>query len=70
MTPSELKQTRQALNLTQAQLAAQLQVGRNTVARWEMGEVPISRVTELAIRYLVALAHSSSSLGRRSVSAD
>ena len=52
MTPQELRSTRERLGFTQAQLAAELDVQPNTVARWERGELPISRVTEFAVRYL------------------
>ncbi|MBS1794392.1 MAG: helix-turn-helix domain-containing protein [Acidobacteria bacterium] len=39
MQPEEIKQKRIALNLTQSQLAERFGVERNTVARWERGEV-------------------------------
>lgn len=41
MTPTELKQLRALLGWTQARLAQELGVHRNTVARWEMGLWPI-----------------------------
>jgi transcriptional regulator with XRE-family HTH domain len=44
---------RLALGLTQAELAAELGVARNTVARWEMGSRPIS---EPAARLLERLS--------------
>jgi DNA-binding transcriptional regulator YiaG len=43
MTGSALRKIRQHLALTQAQLAEQLGVTSNTVARWERDEV---RITE------------------------
>jgi len=54
MTPDELKAIRARLGLTQAQLAEQLGVERNTVNRWEMGLLPIQKITELAVKYLVS----------------
>jgi DNA-binding transcriptional regulator YiaG len=54
MKPEELKDIRKnKLKLTQEQLAAELGVAPNTVARWESGVLPIQKVVELAIRYLV-----------------
>lgn len=54
MTPAEFLKIRQHLGLTQEGLAQALGVRSNTIARWERGEVPILRVTELAMRYLAA----------------
>jgi DNA-binding transcriptional regulator YiaG len=52
MTPQQVRTIRERLGLTQAQLAEALDVQPNTVARWERGELPISRVTEFALKYL------------------
>ena len=52
MTPDELKETRSRLGLTQTQLAQELGVTLNAVQRWEAGERPIRRVTELALETL------------------
>lgn len=52
MTPAELKTRRAKLGLSQQKLADTLGVSRNTVARWEMGSVPI---TEPAARLLKTL---------------
>jgi predicted ATPase/DNA-binding CsgD family transcriptional regulator/transcriptional regulator with XRE-family HTH domain len=41
MGPTELRQRREALHLTQAELARAVGVARNTVARWERGELQI-----------------------------
>ena len=41
MTGQELRRRREALGLSQAQLAALVGVHANTVARWERGEVRI-----------------------------
>lgn len=43
MTGADLARRRHALSMTQAQLAAHLQVARETLARWEIGEDRIAR---------------------------
>jgi DNA-binding transcriptional regulator YiaG len=53
MKPEELTKIRERLKFNQSQLAAELNVQRSTVSRWESGEVAIPKVAELAIRYLV-----------------
>jgi transcriptional regulator with XRE-family HTH domain len=50
-----LKQQRGQLGLTQIELAQQLEVSNNTVARWENGHLPISRIVELAMLRLVSI---------------
>jgi DNA-binding XRE family transcriptional regulator len=52
MTPALFKALRARLGLTQAELAEKLGVERNTVNRWEMGLLPIQKITELAVKYL------------------
>jgi DNA-binding XRE family transcriptional regulator len=49
-----LKQQRNDLGLTQIELAKQLEVSNNTVARWENEKLPILRVVELAMQRLVS----------------
>lgn len=49
-----LKQQRNDLGLTQIELAKQLEVSNNTVARWENEKLPISRIVELAMQCLVS----------------
>lgn len=41
MTPEELREARQALGMSQRQLAKALGLPWNTLARWERGEVGI-----------------------------
>ncbi len=53
MTGDEVRTLRRRLGLTQTQLAEQVGVHGNTVARWERGEV---RVTEPMARLLRLLA--------------
>lgn len=49
MEGEKLKEKRIALGLTQAQLAAILDVKPNTVARWERGLLSVPRTVELAM---------------------
>jgi transcriptional regulator with XRE-family HTH domain len=49
MEGEKLKEKRNALGLTQAQLAEILDVKPNTVARWERGLLPVPRTVELAM---------------------
>jgi transcriptional regulator with XRE-family HTH domain len=44
-----------ALDTTQEQLAERLGVHRTTVARWEIGEVPIGQAESMALRALAAM---------------
>jgi len=51
MSGAEARKLREARGLSQAQLAGLLGVAPNTVARRERGELPISRESEIAIRF-------------------
>jgi transcriptional regulator with XRE-family HTH domain len=42
MKPEQLRRLRQKLGLTQEELALEVGVARNSVARWERGEMAIS----------------------------
>src|SRR5215467_1793131 len=55
MTGEELRRTRLRLKMTQAQLGAELDMHKNTVARLERGELPIVRTTELSVKYLLVM---------------
>jgi transcriptional regulator with XRE-family HTH domain len=59
MTGSELRTRRQALGWTQQALAERLGVPRNTIARWERGELRIEheRLLDLALEALERRAH-------------
>jgi DNA-binding transcriptional regulator YiaG len=48
-----LKQIRFKLNLTQSEFAEQLSVSKNTVARWERGDLIPPKLAELAAEYLL-----------------
>lgn len=54
MDPKEFKQQRQAMNLTQEELAALLDVKSNTVSRYETGLLKIPKVVELAMLQIEA----------------
>lgn len=53
MQGKELRRLRGLLKMTQRELAEALDLDKNTVARAERDEIPIQRVTELAVRYLL-----------------
>lgn len=50
MNGSELREKRKQLKLTQEQLAQELKVTANTIARWERSEMAIPPFLELAIK--------------------
>jgi DNA-binding transcriptional regulator YiaG len=49
----ELQRIRKQLAVTQTLLAKQLGVTANTVARWERDEMPIPKIAEVALKYIV-----------------
>jgi transcriptional regulator with XRE-family HTH domain len=52
MKPEELKDRREALRLTQEQLARALDVTMMTISRWERGIYPVPKHIELAVEAL------------------
>jgi len=52
VTKDEFKRLRKRASHTQASIAKEMGVHLRTVTRWEIGEVVIPRVVELAIRYI------------------
>lgn len=52
MTPAEFKSAREALGLTQKELAERLDLKTNSIALMERGERPIMLVTALAVAHL------------------
>jgi transcriptional regulator with XRE-family HTH domain len=54
LSPDKLKQKRSRLGYTQVELAEQLGVTGNTVARWERGEVPMPRLLDKALECVKA----------------
>jgi len=63
MTGKELRQARAKLKMTQQQLADALEVHANTIARAERDELPILKVTELSVKYLLVM--ESTKRGKR-----
>jgi DNA-binding XRE family transcriptional regulator len=57
VTKDEFKQLRAKAGHTQATLAKEMNVHLRTVTRWEIGEVIIPRVVELALRYIAEHAN-------------
>jgi putative zinc finger/helix-turn-helix YgiT family protein len=55
LRPKETKFLRNALDMTQEELAERLGVHRTTVARWEIGEVPMGKAESMALRALAAM---------------
>ena len=53
VTKDEFKRLRKRAGHTQASIAKEMGVHLRTVTRWEIGEVVIPRVVELALRYIV-----------------
>lgn len=41
------------MKMTQREIALELELHKNTVARMERGELPIVKTTELAVRFLL-----------------
>ena len=58
MTGEELRRARLRLKMTQAQLGAEMDMHKNTVARLERGELPIVKTTELSVKYLLGMRKS------------
>ncbi len=52
VTKDDFKTLRKRAGHTQASIAKEMGVHIRTVTRWEIGEVVIPRVVELAIRYI------------------
>jgi len=55
MKGQELRRLRKALKMTRRELGEALDLNKNTVARAERDEIPIPRVTELAVKYLLSM---------------
>jgi transcriptional regulator with XRE-family HTH domain len=53
MNGADIRKARKRLIMTQAELAEALGIQRNSVARMEIGNRPVMRMTELAIKYLL-----------------
>ncbi len=58
MTGKQLRRIRRELSLTQAELAEEIGVAPNTVARWERDERSISEQTSILVRMLAEAARA------------
>ena len=54
MTPSELRSTREAMGLTQTELAEALETALRTVQHWEAGDRAIPGPVRVALRLMRA----------------
>lgn len=54
MTADEYRAIRERLELKQGELAERLGVTLNTISRREIGQVPITKEAELALRWIEA----------------
>lgn len=63
MKGTKLRERRLALGLTQQGLAGKLKVTRNTVARWERGEMAIPGFLHLALKTLECEAAKANKSG-------
>jgi len=52
VTKDEFKKLRKSAGHTQASLSREMGIHIRTVTRWEIGEVDVPRVVELALRYI------------------
>jgi DNA-binding transcriptional regulator YiaG len=63
MTPEEFKAERERLGFSQVELAIAFEVPRNTIARWERGEMRIQQPTILRLAF-EALRRAQSEIRR------
>jgi transcriptional regulator with XRE-family HTH domain len=54
MTKHEFKKVRKSIGYSQAKLAQEMDLFVRTISRYETGELPIPRVAELALHYIVS----------------
>lgn len=59
-----IKQIREKLDLTQSELGECLGVAKNTVARWERGDLIPPKVAEMAAEYLLLTFNEHKPKGR------
>ena len=62
MKGGEFKKLRQSMGLSQSQLARELDLYVRTISKYENDDLAISKVTELALRYL---AEHATTKGKR-----
>jgi transcriptional regulator with XRE-family HTH domain len=56
MKGREFKKLRESIGLSQSQLATELELYVRTISKYENDDLNISKVTELALRYVVQQA--------------
>ena len=61
MTPAELIAAKEALGMTQKQLADALGITTRHLRNYEQGGAAIPKQTSLAVRYLLVLRHGTGS---------
>ena len=57
MTPSQFKDARNALGLTQTELANVWSMGKNggrSIRKWESGDIPVNPIAAFCIQMMVA----------------
>lgn len=69
LSPPEIREKRQALGLTQEQLADYVRVGKETVSRWETGGQIQQRAMDLLLRVLFGVSLVRSWLDAQQTSA-
>jgi len=52
VTKGEFKKLRESIGYSKASLSKEMGIHLRTVTRWEIGEVDVPRVVELALRYI------------------
>jgi transcriptional regulator with XRE-family HTH domain len=55
MTQDELRSIRVEMGLTQAELADRLEIAKNTICRYEIGDLEITKLVELAVNCLLMI---------------
>ena len=53
MTPDQLKAARMKLKMSRQEIADELEMGKRTYDEREYGEMPISRLLEYAVRWML-----------------
>jgi putative transcriptional regulator len=65
LAPKEVRFLRHHMDMTQAELSAELRVSDQTVARWEKGETPTPGPADVALRMLFLASDAAQPEGHR-----